>query len=444
MNRKIFGTDGVRGAANIELTADLALKIGRALGFYLKEKYSQPLIIIGKDPRISSDMLEAALASGALSAGVKVGLLGIVTTPALSVLVKDYGAQAGVMISASHNPIQDNGIKIFGENSMKLSDAEEARIEEILEGLSFKGPDFPERPLVLPDSRERYLSFLRRFSPRSIKPLKLVLDCAWGSTSLFAPQIFKEAGLEVFPLNSSPDGSQINVGCGSTNIDFLRGEVLKRKADLGFAFDGDGDRLIAVDRNGRVVDGDVVLCIFGLHRLKEGTLPKRTVVTTVMSNFALEKAIQENGGRLIRTKVGDRYVLEKMIEEGAVLGGEQSGHIIFGEISWAGDGMLTGLLLLQLIQETGKDLSELGHEYQPVPQVLLNVKVKDKGKFSQDVEIQRALEKFQKDLEGRGRVVVRPSGTEPIIRVMVESLKEGEAEEVAYSLSSLIKDRLSL
>lgn len=444
MKRKIFGTDGVRGAANVELTADLALKIGRALGFYLRERYSEPFILIGKDPRISSDMLEAALTSGVLSSGVKAGLLGIVTTPALSVLLPEYGAKAGVMISASHNPIHDNGIKIFGENSMKLSDSEEARIEEILEGLTFEGPEFPERPEILADSKERYLSFLRRNSPSSSKPLKLVLDCAWGSTSLFAPQIFREAGLDVIPLNASPDGKMINVNCGSTNIQFLREEVLKRKADLGFAFDGDGDRLIAVDRNGRVVDGDIVLCIFGLHRLKEGNLPQKAIVTTVMSNYSLEKVIRDNGGKVIRTKVGDRYVLEKMIEEGAVLGGEQSGHIIFGEISWAGDGILTGLLLLKLIQETGKDLSELGLEYQPVPQVLLNVKVREKGRFYEDPEIKEAIEKWEKFLEGRGRVVVRPSGTEPIIRVMVESLKEGEAEEVANSLSSLIKGRLSL
>lgn len=443
MNRKIFGTDGVRGAANLELTADLALKIGRALGFYLRERYSEPFVLIGKDPRISSDMLESALTSGVLSSGVEVGLLGIVTTPALSVLLKDYRAQAGVMISASHNPIHDNGIKIFGANSIKLSDSEEARIEEILEGLSFQGPEFPERPVILPDSKERYLSFLRKFSPRFSEPLKLVLDCAWGSTSLFAPQIFHETGLDVIPLNSSPEGKMINVNCGSTNIQFLREEVLKRKADLGFAFDGDGDRLIAVDRKGRVVDGDIVLCIFGLHRLKEGSLPQKAIVTTVMSNYALEKVIRENGGRLIRTKVGDRYVLEKMIEEDAVLGGEQSGHIIFGEISWAGDGILTGLLLLKLIQETGKDLSELGLEYQPVPQVLLNVKVKEKGKFYEDPEIKEAIEKCTRVLEGRGRVVVRPSGTEPIIRVMVESLKEGEAEKVAHSLSSLIEERLS-
>lgn len=443
MNRKIFGTDGVRGVANVELTADLALKLGRALGFYLKEKSSDPLVLVGKDPRLSSDMLEAALTSGILSSGVKVGLLGTVTTPALSVLIGEYKAQAGVMISASHNPIQDNGIKIFGANSMKLSDAEEARIEEILESLSFKGPEFPSTPVALADSGQRYFSFLRKYAPHFKKPLKLVLDCAWGSTALFAPQLFRETGLEVYPLNALPDGFRINVNCGSTNIEFLRREVLERKADLGFAFDGDGDRLIAVDRNGRIIDGDVILCAYGLFRLRQGTLPKKAVIATVMSNYALERAITEGGGRLIRTKVGDRYVLEKMLEEGAVLGGEQSGHIIFGEISWAGDGMLTGLMLLQLIKETGMDLSELGKEYQPVPQVLLNVNVKNKAGFYEDPELQRVISEYEQDLKGRGRVVVRPSGTEPIIRIMVESLKEGEAEEVASRLSNLIELRLS-
>jgi len=443
MKRRIFGTDGIRGVANVELTADLALKLGRALGLYLKERFSDPLVLLGKDPRISSDMLETAIASGVLSAGVRVGLLGIVTTPALSVLIGEYQAQAGIMISASHNPIQDNGIKIFGANSTKLSDCEEEQLEEILNSLSFKGPQFPAIPRTLLDGGQRYISFLMRFAPRFEKPLKLILDCAWGSTSLFAPFVFKEVGLNVLPLNATPDGQRINVNCGSTNIEFLRREVLGRKADLGFAFDGDGDRLIAVDRKGRIVDGDVILCAYGLFRLRQGSLPGKVCVATIMSNFGLEKALAEAGGRLIRTKVGDRYVLEKMLETGAILGGEKSGHIIFREVSCAGDGMLTGLMLLKLMQETQMDLSELGKEYQPVPQVLLNIEVNNKEKFEEDTEIQEKINELESNLKGRGRVVVRPSGTEPIIRVMVESLREGEAEEIACQLSNLIRQRLS-
>ncbi|MGB9553444.1 MAG: phosphoglucosamine mutase, partial [bacterium] len=279
--------------------------------------------------------------------------------------------------------------------------------------------------------------------PHFKKPLKLVLDCAWGSTSLFAPHVFKGIGLDVLPINATPNGRRINVNCGSTNIQFLRREVLEKKADLGFAFDGDGDRLIAVDRNGRIVDGDVILCAFGLFRLRQGTLPGKACVATVMSNFGLERALAEAGGQLIRTKVGDRYVLEKMLEVGAILGGEQSGHIIFREISCAGDGILTGLMLLKLMQETQMDLSELGREYQPVPQVLLNVEVKDKEKFQEDPEIQGKISELERSLKGRGRIVVRPSGTEPIIRVMVESSQKGEAEEVASQLSNLIRERLS-
>jgi len=443
MNRKIFGTDGVRGVANLELTSDLALKLGRALGVYLKEKYSDPLVLVGKDPRLSSDMLEAAFSAGALSAGVRVGLLGIITTPALSFLIKEHEAQAGAMISASHNPIEDNGIKIFGANSVKLKDDEELHLEEILDTLSFQGPKFPASAISLTDSGERYLDFLLNRAPRFDSSLSVVLDCSWGSTALFAPLLFKKIGLETYPLNAIPDGSKINVRCGSTNVDFIRNEVLRRKADLGFSFDGDGDRLMAVDRNGRVVDGDVVLCAWGLHRLRQGTLPGNTVVGTVMSNLGLEKALVREGGTLLRAKVGDRYVLEKMLETGAVLGGEQSGHIIFGEISTAGDGMLTALMLLRLMQETGKDLSELGKEFQPVPQVLLNVKVARKNGLAEDQEIIRAISECEGNLQGRGRVLVRPSGTEPIVRVMVESEEKKEAQEMAQRLADLIASRLS-
>jgi phosphoglucosamine mutase len=440
---KMFGTDGVRGVANHDLTATLALHLGRALGFYLLEGATSPLILLGKDPRLSSDMIEQAFSAGVLSSGVRVGLLGIVTTPALSILVKEYRAQAGVMISASHNPIDDNGIKIFGPDGRKLQDDQEVRIEQIHDTLSWEGPRFPASYEFLEEGAERYRNFLRRFAPSGLPPLRLVLDCAWGSTSLFAPGIFTGLGLQVEALNAVPDGQRINVHSGATRPEVLRQAVLSRKADLGFTFDGDGDRLMAVDRTGRLVDGDVVLCAYGLHSLRQGTLPGAVVVGTVMSNLGLEMALAKEGGHLQRAKVGDRYVLERMAETGAAIGGEQSGHIIFGEVSPAGDGILTALMLLNLMVGSGKDLSELGVEMVRVPQVLLNVHAERKEFLDQDRFVQDAIRDAELRLEGRGRVLVRSSGTEKLVRVMVEAPDSTEAQQIAQDLASLIEDRLA-
>lgn len=441
---RIFGTDGVRGKANQELTAELALKLGRALGLYLQRKFDSPQIILGKDPRISSDMLEMALAAGVLSAGVKVELTGIITTPALSYLVREHKAQAGAMISASHNPIEDNGIKIFSSNGIKLPDEEEEEIEGLLSNLSFNGPLFPARPDFLKEASALYLRFLMDNAPGPLPPLDLVLDCAFGSTSLFAPQVFSSLGLRVHALNAVPDGWRINVNCGSTNPDFLRQEVLCRHADLGFAFDGDGDRLIACDRQGRIVNGDIILCAWGLHLLRQQRLPHNIIVATQMSNYGLERALAREGGKLISVKVGDRYVLEKMVEEGAIIGGEQSGHIIFRQILPAGDGILTGLMLLRLMKETGKDLSELGQEYEPFPQLLVNVRVGQKEKLASDSEVQRAIKEWEEQLAGKGRIVVRPSGTEPLIRIMVEASEEELAKKAVDSLAEVISTRLGV
>jgi phosphoglucosamine mutase len=440
---KMFGTDGVRGVANYDLTAGLALKLGRALGFSLLERSAKPLVLVGKDPRLSSDMIEQAFSAGLLSSGVRVGLLGIITTPALSILVKEYGAQAGAMISASHNPIDDNGIKIFGPDGYKLSDSEESHIEQVFDLQPLEGPRFPASYEILTEGAERYRAFLRRFAPPCIPPLRLVLDCAWGSTSLFAPEIFRSLGLEVEALHAVPDGQRINVHCGATRPEVLREAVLGRGADLGFTFDGDGDRLMAVDRTGRLVDGDVVLCAYALQRLRKGTLPGQMVVGTVMSNMGLELAIAKEGGKLLRAKVGDRYVLETMVANGAAIGGEQSGHVIFGEISPAGDGILTALMLLNLTVETGRDLSDLGRELVRVPQVLINVRAERKEFLEQDQPVQEAIADADQRLAGRGRVLVRSSGTEKLVRVMVEAIDEGEAQREARELAGLIEDRLA-
>lgn len=443
MKGKMFGTDGVRGVANYDLTAGLALQLGRALGFFLQERNAKPLVLVGKDPRLSSDMIEQAFCAGLLSSGARAGLLGIITTPALSILVKEYRAQAGAMISASHNPIDDNGIKIFGADGCKLSDPEESRIEQVFASQPLEGPRFPASYEILAEGAERYRAFLQRFAPPSIPPLRLVLDCAWGSTSLFAPEIFLRLGAEVEALHAVPDGQRINVHCGATRPEVLREAVLGRGADLGFTFDGDGDRLMAVDRTGRLVDGDVVLCAYGLQRLRKGTLPGQVVVGTVMSNMGLELALAKEGGKLLRAKVGDRYVLEKMVASGAVIGGEQSGHVIFGEISLAGDGILTALMLLNLVAETGRDLSDLGCELVHVPQVLLNVRAERKEFLEQDQPVQEAIAEAEQRLAGRGRVLVRSSGTEKLVRVMVEAMDEGEAQHEAQELAGLIEDRLA-
>lgn len=429
--------------ANDDLTADLALRLGRALGLHFKERFTEPLVLVGKDPRLSSDMIESALTAGLLSAGIRTALAGIVTTPALSVLVRRIGAQAGVMISASHNPIEDNGIKIFDACGIKLKDEEEDRIEEIMRALSFVGPRFPETLSPSPKSAELYLSFLRSYAPTNLPPWHLVVDCSWGSTSLFAPRLFSEIGLRVTALNDRPDGSKINVNCGATFIEPLKEEVLSRGADFGFSFDGDGDRLMAIDREGAVFDGDSTLCAYGLHLLRSGKLPGNVIVGTVMSNLGLEMSLAQAGGRLLRTKVGDRYVLEEMLEKGAILGGEQSGHIIFLEVSPAGDGILTGLMLLKLMQETRKDLTELGQELIRTPQVLLNVPVEHKESLFEDPQIQEQIFLIEKKLQGRGRVLVRPSGTEKLVRVMVEAVEKEVAKEEAEKLSALIRARLS-
>ncbi len=443
MPSRIFGTDGIRGVANDVLTADLTLRLGRALGLYLKEKFREPLVLLGKDPRLSSDMIECALAAGLLSAGIRTAMAGIVTTPALSVLVRSLSAQAGVMISASHNPIEDNGIKIFDARGIKLKDEEEDCIEELMRALSFVGPRFPEILSPPPKSAEIYLSFLRETVPQNLPSWHLVLDCAWGSTALFAPDFFRELGLRVTALHDRPDGSRINVECGATFIEPLRGEVLRRAADFGFSFDGDGDRMIAVDREGAIFDGDSILCAYGLHLLRSGRLPGNIVVGTVMSNLGLEMSISRAGGCFLRTKVGDRYVLEEMLERGAALGGEQSGHIIFLEALPAGDGILTGLMLLKLMQGTGKDLSELGKELIRTPQVLLNVPVEHKEFLFEDPQIQEQILLTERKLQNKGRVLVRPSGTEKLVRIMVEAVEKETAEEEAERLSALIRARLS-
>lgn len=437
-----FGTDGVRGIANKTLTPEIAYKLGRIGGYLFKKDDLRAKVLIGRDTRISGPMFEGALIAGLLSSGAEVMRLGVITTPGVAYLTKAMGAHLGIMISASHNPFEDNGIKLFGPNGMKLSDEEEAEVERLL-----NSEDSLPRPIGKEigtindyyESSQKYLSHLQETIDNTFEGLNVGLDCANGSTSSLAALLFANLEADIYTIGNSPNGTNINDGFGSTHPEQLQKIVVEKGLDVGLAFDGDGDRLIAVDEKGNIVDGDKIMYICATYLHERNMLPKHTVVATVMSNLGLYKALENKGIDVVTTKVGDRYVLEKMLEGNYALGGEQSGHIIFLDHLTSGDGMLTGVQLLNIMVETGKPLSELAAEMPTYPQVLKNVPVENKDEMMKNETLLEAIRNVEEELGESGRVLVRPSGTESLIRVMVEAETEAQCEQYVNQLVETIE-----
>lgn len=441
---KLFGTDGVRGVANLELTPDLAFRLGQAGAYVLSKEHPHPRIVIGKDTRISGDMLEASLIAGICSVGADVLKVGVLPTPGIAFLTRTLDVSAGVVISASHNPVKDNGIKFFSATGYKLPDAIEEEIENIV--LSKEKPwEVPVgenvgRVLEITDADRRYIDFLKN-AAGPLDGLKVVLDCANGAAFRVGPAVLTELGAEVIPIFNNPDGVNINAGCGSTHPEELQRAVKEHKADLGLANDGDADRLIAVDEKGDLVDGDFIMVACALDQKEQGKLAEEAIVVTVMSNLGLHLALRKAGIKIYETQVGDRYVMEELLRTGAKLGGEQSGHIIFLEHNTTGDGLLTALYLLRVLKRKGMPLSQLAAQMQRLPQVLLNTKVKDKERVMQDETVLRQVEEVRQTLGDQGRILVRPSGTEPLLRVMVEGPDEEELNKLAQSVIEVIRER---
>lgn len=443
---KYFGTDGVRGVANFDLTPELAFKVGRFGGHILTKETEKPRVVIGRDTRVSGYMLEGALVSGLLSIGAEVMRLGVISTPGVAYLTKATSAQAGVMISASHNSVEYNGIKFFGPDGFKLSDEQEDEIESLMDA----GEDQLPRPTgsdlgVVNDYFEggqKYLSFLKESIDNDFDGLKIAFDCAHGATSSLATHLFADLEADIASIGSSPDGLNINKGVGSTNPERLQEFVVEKGVDVGLAFDGDGDRLIAVDEKGNIVDGDKIMYICGRYMNEKGYLRHNTIVSTVMSNLGFYKALEKNGMRSDKTAVGDRYVMKEMRKGDYNLGGEQSGHIIFLDYNTAGDGLLSAIQLVNVMKETGKKLSELAGGMAVYPQVLKNVKVTDKQKVWADPKVQEVIDEIEQEMNGEGRVLVRPSGTEPLLRVMVEASSEEDCERYADRVVEVMNDLL--
>lgn len=443
---KYFGTDGVRGVANQELTPELAYRIGRCGGFVLTGQAKHPQVVIGMDTRISGPMLEAALVAGMLSIGANVIRLGVVSTPAVAYLTRKLGADAGVMISASHNPVEDNGIKFFGADGFKLTDETEFEIEKLIDAIV----DALPRPIgselgALTDhlsAKSDYVDYLKTTVKSDFTGLRIVLDCAHGAAYELAPRVFRELGAEVITIFAEPNGRNINDHCGSTHPEFLRQEVLRQKADLGLSFDGDADRLIAVDDTGAEIDGDFLLLICGDAMNQAGKLNHGTVVTTVMANLGFFKGVKDLGIQTARTGVGDRYVMEEMRKGGYNLGGEQSGHVIFLDYNTTGDGILSGIQLVDTIIQSGKKLSELKLKMSKFPQVLVNVRVGDKSKLNGNAAVDAAVRQVEEKLAEDGRVLVRPSGTESLIRVMAEGPEIKKLEIYVKQIADVIVEQL--
>ncbi len=424
---KYFGTDGFRGEANVTLTVEDAYKVGRFLGWYYgqKTKADRCRVVIGKDTRRSSYMFEYSLVSGLTASGADVYLLHVTTTPSVSYVVRTEEFDCGIMISASHNPYYDNGIKVINGRGEKLEEETIEKIESYLDGemgeIPFAKRDAIGRTVDYAAGRNRYIGYLISLATRSFKNMRVGLDCANGSSSAIAKNVFDALGAETHVINNTPDGLNINTNCGSTHIGGLQKYVVENHLDVGFAYDGDADRCLAVDSEGKLVDGDKILYVCGKYMKEQGTLVNNTVVTTVMSNFGLYKAFEREGISYEKTAVGDKYVYENMSQNGHCLGGEQSGHIIFSKHATTGDGILTSLKLMEVILEKKETLAKLADEVQIYPQVLKNVRVKDKEAAQADRDVQAEVQKVSDALGDTGRILVRPSGTEPLIRVMVEA-----------------------
>ncbi len=447
---RLFGTDGARGIANIELTPELAMNIGRAVAMELiSDSVEHPTFLIGKDTRLSGDMLEGALIAGLTSAGANVKLLGVVPTPAVAFLIGKYNADAGIMISASHNPFEFNGIKIFSDEGFKLPDDLEEQIEKIV--LDNK---IPYKKAVDGDigtverlncAADDYIDHIADSIPSDLKGMKIAVDCSNGSSSVTAKKLFERLGADVDVLYADPDGVNINDDCGSTHIENLQKYVIENKLDAGLAFDGDADRCLAVDDKGQLVDGDYIIAILAADLKSRGKLKKNAVVGTVMTNMGFNKFCDDNGMKFVSTKVGDRYVLETMIREGYNIGGEQSGHVIMLDFCTTGDGQLTGAMLMSLINRRNAKLSSIATLMQRYPQVLLNVKVSSDGKlaFYTDKAVKNEIKRVSEILGERGRILVRASGTEPLVRVMLEGEDLDEITKLAKETAKVVEERLA-
>ena len=446
---RLFGTDGVRGLANRDITADSALKIAQAaaivLGKESRSRGQKPKAVIGRDPRISGEFLAAAISAGLSSSGIDVFDAGVLPTPAVAFLTADLDADFGVMISASHNPAPDNGIKFFSRGGHKLPDEIEDQIEAALgeKSLSPVGTEIGHVQRFA-DAEDRYLVHLLGTLPNTLKGITVVVDCANGAASAVSPVAFKDAGANVIVIGNDPDGHNINLGCGSTHLSALQAAVLEHKADLGIAHDGDADRTLAVDATGAVVDGDQIMAILALAAKERGDLARDTLVATVMSNLGLRIAMKQAGIEMIETKVGDRYVLEQIREGGYTLGGEQSGHLIFSRFATTGDGILTGLQLAAQLASTGKSLQELASVMKVYPQVLINVSGVNKDGCETNAELQKVVKEAQAELGDNGRVLLRASGTEALVRVMVEAMESGTAQSWAERIARVVERELKL
>jgi phosphoglucosamine mutase len=450
---RLFGTDGVRGLANGDLTADLALGLAQAAAVVLTQGRSadarraagrRPVAVVARDPRVSGEFLLSAVAAGLASSGVDVLDAGVIPTPATAFLIADIEADFGVMISASHNPAPDNGIKIFARGGTKLPDIVEDRIEAAI-GKPKLAPTGGEvgRIRRFADAEDRYVLHLLASLPHRLDGIHIVLDCANGAAAGVSPEVFTDAGARVTVIGDDPDGMNINDGVGSTHLEQLADAVVAHRADLGIAHDGDADRCLAVDANGKIVDGDQIMAILALGMATRGVLRERTLVTTVMSNLGLRIAMRENDITVVQTKVGDRYVLEQMNENAFSLGGEQSGHVILSDFATTGDGILTGLHLVSELARTGKTLAELAACMTVFPQILVNVRGVDRDRLADDAVIAAAVADTERALGETGRVLLRPSGTEPMVRVMVEAADQPTADRYAHALADVVRERLS-
>lgn len=449
---KYFGTDGVRGVANSELTPELAFKLGRYGGYVLREHaqdVEKPLVLVARDTRISGQLLEHALISGLLSVGIEVLQLGVITTPGVAYLTRVQGAVAGVMISASHNPAADNGIKFFGADGFKLSDDQELEIEAFLDQ---EGDDTLPRPSAeglgtveeYPEGVLKYAQYLQTTIPSDLSGLTVCLDGANGAASPIVNRLFADLETDFYTMGTKPDGVNINKNVGSTHPEKLAEFVVEKGADIGLAFDGDGDRCIAVDEKGQIVDGDKMMFICGKYLKAHNELKHNTIVSTVMSNLGFHKAVEAEGMVALKTKVGDRYVVEEMRKGGYNLGGEQSGHIVFLQLNTTGDGLLTGIQLMNVMKQTGKKLSELAAEVTVYPQELVNVRVSDKNGVMDIPAVKAAIEEVETEMAGKGRILVRPSGTEPLLRIMAEAETDEKTHEYVTRIADVVNREIGI
>ena len=445
--RKYFGTDGIRGIAGESLTADLSFKVGKALGKLLTEKKDHPKVVIGRDTRISCDMIEHALTAGLTSTGINVMTVGTIPTPAISYLTKTIETDSGIMISASHNPYQDNGIKIFGPDGFKLTDEQELEIESLIDNSELiKNASFEKIGKVYSGNEltQKYIQHIKQSITGDLSDIKIALDCANGATTGVAPFIFGDLEADIETIGCQPNGVNINDNVGSTKIETISEFVKENNVDVGFAFDGDGDRVLAVDAKGNIVDGDKIMFILAKHLKEQGELKDNMVVSTVMSNIGFYKAIEENGLQSVKTAVGDRYVVEEMRKNDYSLGGEQSGHIVLMNYATTGDGILTAVKLANIIKTSGKSLEELASEVNIYPQKLVNIKVVDKKAAMEDSDILAECEKVEKELEGNGRILLRASGTENLIRVMVEASSDELTDKYCEQVAKIVREKFEV